>query len=269
MTMTKRTMGPRSGMTVVELAIAATVFAVLLGGVMRSMQSASGLMESTSAVLEIDRKARKLGQELRTTLENASAGTVDPIFPLPGPGDPTPYQTDVRFNEIVDWSGGAVVLGPEQRLFLRMETTELDNGRDDDGDGRVDGDGRQRREGEVRQRTGGAHPGRPARVALRPGDADGHGREGDHPAAALKHVGEQRHGDHPDGVPRHVRDRVQRDLCLGRVVAAALGDEGVRRLMKGHAEERGDVPDGERSEDLGVELQVHGALSRCFEVKAV
>ena len=137
-TMTKRSMGPRSGMTVVEVAIAATVFAVLLGGVMRSMQSASGLMESTSAVLEIDRKARKLGQELRTTLENASAGTVDPIFPLPGPGDPSPYQTDVRFNEIVDWSGGAVVLGPEQRLFLRMETTELDNGRDDDGDGLVD-----------------------------------------------------------------------------------------------------------------------------------
>ncbi|MEL6428218.1 MAG: hypothetical protein AAFU73_19060 [Planctomycetota bacterium] len=137
-TMTKRSMGPRSGMTVVEVAIAATVFAVLLGGVMRSMQSASGLMESTSAVLDIDRKARKLGQELRTTLENASAGTVDPIFPLPGPGDPIPYQTDVRFNEIVDWSGGAVVLGPEQRLFLRMETTELDNGRDDDGDGLVD-----------------------------------------------------------------------------------------------------------------------------------
>lgn len=128
----------RQGMTLVEMMIAVTVFAVLMGGVMRSMQSATGLMESTSAVLEVDRKARRFGQELRGAFENAGGATLAPQLPIPGLGDPTPFLTDVRFQTVRGWSAGSLVLGPVERIFARIEPTETNNGLDDDGDGLID-----------------------------------------------------------------------------------------------------------------------------------
>lgn len=131
-------MNSRSGMTLIEVLISASVAAVLMGGVVRSMQTATGLLKSTSTVLDVDRKARKLTQNLRAALENARGSTLNPELPEPDIGAPTPFVTDIEFQAVTGWSAGGVTLSPVQRLFVRIEATEQDNGLDDDGDGLID-----------------------------------------------------------------------------------------------------------------------------------
>lgn len=133
-----RTPNRRSGMTLIEALIATSVAAILLGAVMHSLQAATGLFESTTAELEVDRRVRRAVQELREVLENARGSTMDPALPAAPVGGPVPFLTDFRFQAVTGWDGDDVTLGPAQRLFLRIDPAEVDNGTDDDGDGLVD-----------------------------------------------------------------------------------------------------------------------------------
>ncbi|MEM8710826.1 MAG: hypothetical protein AAGG01_07735 [Planctomycetota bacterium] len=125
-------------MTLIESLIAITVTAILFGGVLQSMRAATGLMESTTAELEMDRKLRHLGQQIRSRLQNARGTTITPAIPLAGGPGNTPFESSLTFQSVEGWDAGMIVLGPEQQLFVRTERSEVDNGVDDDGDGLID-----------------------------------------------------------------------------------------------------------------------------------
>lgn len=128
----------RSGMSLVETMIAVTVAALLLGAVVTSLQAATGLFESTNSELDIDRRVRRATQELRQALENARGSTIDPALPEAPLGGPIPHLDSFEFQSVTGWDTDDVTLGPTERLFLRMERSENDNGVDDDGDGLID-----------------------------------------------------------------------------------------------------------------------------------
>ncbi len=120
-----------AGMTLIEVMISTgLLFAVIAAAASLAMR-ASSTYEQGAARADVDQRAHRAIQLIvREFADAGRAGlTPEPLAPL---GSATlDYRRADGFN-------GTVTFGPQMRIALEMENTELDNGLDDDGNGLVD-----------------------------------------------------------------------------------------------------------------------------------
>ena len=122
----------RRGMTLVETAIGATVMVMLLGLVALAVQRAGGAFRSgmdagsTNAATQraVERIARQFMDADRSSLVFA------PTAPF--------AASSIEFARCQGFNAGALLLGPRQRVRFEYDVGELDDGRDNDGDGLID-----------------------------------------------------------------------------------------------------------------------------------
>lgn len=128
---------PNGGWNLVESMIAVGLMGTLLVSASRALNGALGLYRTTSAQIELDRRVDRLGTRLANELTTTSATSLQPVL-VEVAGGPTAWTDTLDYAQVTRWQDGDVVLGPARRLGLRLETGELDDGIDQDGDGLVD-----------------------------------------------------------------------------------------------------------------------------------
>jgi hypothetical protein len=128
----RRTDRRTSGFSLLELVVTATLVGLMLSSAgfltLRSYQA----YRATSASAGLETRSRRALTRVASELVGTSLGVL-----LPDPaGD---FGTESQsYAKPVDFTGGAIVYGPTQRLEWQLEPGELDDGSDQDGDGLVD-----------------------------------------------------------------------------------------------------------------------------------
>jgi hypothetical protein len=122
----------RHGYTVVEVCVAITLLALIVGPVLLVALSGSRYYTKESSRAEIHSSAETAIHKMTRELMGVRLSTI-----LPNPtgvsGSPT-----ITFQTAAGMAGGAVVLGPVMRLALEYEPGETNDGLDNDGDGLID-----------------------------------------------------------------------------------------------------------------------------------
>ena len=127
----------RAGFTMLELTIAGTLLIVVLGGLGVALQRGLGMFRQSTANQETDGRLDRALERIQRELLGASANSLAPDLTTVV-GNPTTWSNALEFQLATGWAGGAQTLGDVQRIELRLDRGELDNGLDDDGDGLVD-----------------------------------------------------------------------------------------------------------------------------------
>jgi hypothetical protein len=121
----------RAGFTLIEVAISALVFVLLMGALGIVTTVGQSAYRTSSVVADLDgsarRALRRVADEL-TTIDGAN------MFPNPT-GDGTDNLTFTQATGVVN---GAVVWGPTTSVAFEYEIGEVDDGQDNDGDGLID-----------------------------------------------------------------------------------------------------------------------------------
>ena len=119
----------RSGFTLIEVAIAASMLgAILLAGALISRQGLQ-MLETTNQETKVEDTVRRAANRILRELENTSA-----IVPDPDPA----FVSDFVFTGVTGVLNGAPVPGDPSRLFWRLRPGEADDGVDNDGNGLID-----------------------------------------------------------------------------------------------------------------------------------
>jgi type II secretory pathway pseudopilin PulG len=123
---------PRAGYTLLEIALAAALLAVIAGSAVTvSLRGEDACVETSKQVL-VDTLARRTLDRVAAELTGAGSGMLVP--------NPTSqFGTDsLSFRTPADFAGGAIVWGPRTRIAFAYETGEFDDGADNNGNGLVD-----------------------------------------------------------------------------------------------------------------------------------
>ena len=117
-------------MTLLEVAFGMSLFALTIGAVITTMQQGNSAFQrsTTNATLDM-----RVGRAMENLIQELAPADSDTLLPAAPDGDAW-----VEFSPVVDYVGGAPVLGTPVRVAAELATNELDNGLDDNGDGLVD-----------------------------------------------------------------------------------------------------------------------------------
>lgn len=119
-------------MTLLEMVIAAAIFATLLSAVGLTVTRGTGLYRSSLTAKELDAMAARSLERIVDELIAADRSTL-------ALNPPAPFGAfSVNYARAAGMVGGVLVVGDTRRIRARIDDTELDNGVDDDGDGMVD-----------------------------------------------------------------------------------------------------------------------------------
>ena len=131
-TMRRATRRPRAGMTLIEVLLAGSVMAVILGAIATTALSGQKSAATNLAVNGLETEARRVVDRIAEELIQADSLGLAPV-PAPPFGSSTlAYHRDTGF------SGGAITWGPTTRLRFQYASGETNNGADDDSDGLAD-----------------------------------------------------------------------------------------------------------------------------------
>ena len=121
-----------AGLTIVELALAALVFALLMGSVGIVSFTSFNAIRSTTLRTDVETKVQRAVE--RVAKEVITLGSIDVAT------DPTAAGGTARldFIPITGVAGNAVVWGTTTRLDLQYAPGELNDGLDNNGDGLID-----------------------------------------------------------------------------------------------------------------------------------
>lgn len=121
-----------SGMTLLEVVMAMTLFAAFASSVFLALDLSSSSYRTETLAARLDATARETLDELCERLRGADYDSITPPVLKPG------SASSIDFQRARGFAGGAVSWGPTERLALEAEAGELDDGLDNDGDGLVD-----------------------------------------------------------------------------------------------------------------------------------
>jgi prepilin-type N-terminal cleavage/methylation domain-containing protein len=130
----KRTLTLRSnGFTLVEIAISLTILTLAMGSALfLSARGTAGCEQSMAESALLGRVGRSCEQILDLVV-GANKSNMAPLDPA------APWGCDaLEFEHSMGWSAGEVQWSPRVRIAFEVEDNEIDNGIDDDGDGRID-----------------------------------------------------------------------------------------------------------------------------------
>lgn len=122
----------RAGLTLLELAIAAVIVAMMFGAVAITVLRADGAYREAELGAEVERDSeRALERVAREFMDAARTSvTLTPAAPLQG--------TSISYRRATGWGGGALQLSPTRRIRFELDAAELADGLDNDGDGLAD-----------------------------------------------------------------------------------------------------------------------------------
>lgn len=124
--------GRRSGMSVLEVIIAATVLAMLLGAVGTTVLRGNTAYKQGLGNALLEGQARRLLDRIAAEFSDVDRSSLDPNPLLPF------WASTVDYARCRGWAGGAMLVGPLREIQLALEPGELDNGLDDNGNGLID-----------------------------------------------------------------------------------------------------------------------------------
>ncbi len=124
---------PNSAFTMLEMAISLAILSMAMGSALfLSARGTAGCEQSMAESALLGRVGRACEQILDLVV---GANKANMIPPDPG----VPWGCDsLEFERSIGWSAGEVQWSPRVRIAFEIEENELDNGLDDDGDGRID-----------------------------------------------------------------------------------------------------------------------------------
>ncbi len=122
----------RAGFTILELLIAATISAGLIYAIANSTLRASRAYAEGSLRSNLISRAHQVVDRIAAQLEQAGVGTLQP------PLLPLATSSTLTFQQVVGYGGGAVVWSADNVFAFQLETGEIADGLDNNGDGRID-----------------------------------------------------------------------------------------------------------------------------------
>jgi hypothetical protein len=122
----------RAGFTLVELAIAGALFAVILGSVALVAGSSERTYRTESVHSQLEAQA---GRTMQQVCEELRMAGIDTLSPAPAAGV---AASSVQYVQAIGIENGVVQWTPLRRLELEYELGELDDGLDNNGNGLVD-----------------------------------------------------------------------------------------------------------------------------------
>lgn len=122
----------RCGATLLEIVISALVMAVLIGAIGQAVMTGSSAYEQGMSSAQIEGQAQRLLERIASEFADVDRSTLTPSFT-----QPLSASTE-SFARCTGWNGAGMVVGPTRQIQLAMETGELDNGLDDNGNGLID-----------------------------------------------------------------------------------------------------------------------------------
>lgn len=131
-TLNRRACRARAGLTLLELAIAAVIVAMMFGAVAITVLRADGAYREAELGAEVERDSEPALERVAREFMDAARTTVTltPAAPLQG--------TSISYRRATGWGGGALQLSPTRRIRFELDPAELADGLDNDGDGLVD-----------------------------------------------------------------------------------------------------------------------------------
>jgi type II secretory pathway pseudopilin PulG len=122
----------RAGFTLIEVLIGCTVLAMLIGSLGAVLLSARGTYEQGLTTAALEARARRTVQRIATELTGAEASTL-----WPQPALQLGVAT-IQFRTCGGYAGGAQQWNPIERIELRPDPNDPDDGIDNDSDGSID-----------------------------------------------------------------------------------------------------------------------------------
>lgn len=119
------------GFSLVEVLTTMTVLGGLLGTMLLVVSRGSSVARVGMARASLEGAARRTVERIASELVSAGLDTLDPVPSAPWGSANLTFQPIEGFD-------GEVVWGTPRSFALVLDTGELDNGLDDDGDGRID-----------------------------------------------------------------------------------------------------------------------------------
>jgi len=122
----------RAGLTLLELAIAAVIVAMMFGAVAITVLRADGAYREAELGAEVERDSERALERVAREFMDAARTSValTPAAPL--------QSTSVSYRRATGWGGGALQLSPTRRVRFELDPGEIADRLDNDGDGLVD-----------------------------------------------------------------------------------------------------------------------------------
>lgn len=122
----------RAGMTLIEVLLAGSMMAVILGAIATTALSGQKSAATNFAVNGLETEARRVVDRIAEELIQADSLGLTPVPSPPFGSSTLTYHKDAGF------SGGAITWGPTSRIRFQYATGETNNGADDDSNGLQD-----------------------------------------------------------------------------------------------------------------------------------
>ncbi len=124
------------GFTVAELLITLVLLAVVLTGAFQASERGMSLFRTSSVQGDVNGRTARLAARITKELLAADAASLNPNL-MPPAVPPNMGDDSLEFRTAESFAGGLVLSAP-RRIAWEVETGELENDLDDDGDGLVD-----------------------------------------------------------------------------------------------------------------------------------
>ena len=126
----------KSGFTLSEMAIAATIFSFVIGAPALLFLSVNRSYRNESFSSEMDRQARTILDAVSQQLKLSETGSFTP--PVTANLIAPNSITSLDFAQVTGYVGGAAVFGNRERIEFQYTAADPDDGLDNDSDGLID-----------------------------------------------------------------------------------------------------------------------------------
>ncbi len=125
------------GFTVFETLLSLILLVGVLAGTAMIVRRGFALFHTSSASGDINARGTRALDRVARELRGAGIGTIQQDLVTPAGMDKF-WSPQLDYRLALDWAAGAVVWSPDKRLVLELETGEVANDIDDNGNGLVD-----------------------------------------------------------------------------------------------------------------------------------
>lgn len=130
---TRTTPTGKGGFTIVEMVVSTGILSILLGFLVTFLTSSQSAADQTRLFDEVENKLgrslQRIGDELRSVADDS---IWEDLEGMAGPSE------QLTFQSVVSLDGGVATLGPIVRIGAELDTSEMLDNIDNDGDGLVD-----------------------------------------------------------------------------------------------------------------------------------
>jgi prepilin-type N-terminal cleavage/methylation domain-containing protein len=124
-----------AGFTLLELVIVIAMLGVVMGSVVTVIRGSTRACQVGSSSAHLEALLTRVLDRIEDRLRSSSRAAITPALAAPF------SSQRIDFQRSIGYAGGVVTWSPTERIGFQYRPGEIDNGKDDDGDGLID-DGR-------------------------------------------------------------------------------------------------------------------------------